>query len=241
MRVEEVAGPRRLADKTSSSERPCSLLTQSEPVRLRAALRCSDARIDVVDAGHPLRSAVERYIEARFSLAFGARVTEHFPLLIALFGRAGEVRAACGVRFADDRALFLEQYLDAAVEIALSDALDAEVSRVEIVEIGSLAASSSVAAVSLFAFLTDWLAETQGRTLAVATLRPEVSALLERAGCSLVAIGTASPARLRDGDHDWGAYYERGAFVFAGAIQKGAALGRRPSTSARPVSSELSQ
>ena len=218
-----------------------SLHAQSEPVRLRAALRTGDRSFEVVDADHLLRPVVERYIEARFSLAFGARVTRHFPLLIALISPKGEVRAACGVRFADERPLFLEQYLDAAIEIALSEALDSKASRLEIVEIGSLAASSSIAAVSLFAFLTDWLSETRGRTLAVATLRPEVSALLERAGCSLVSLATASPLRLREGAQEWGAYYDRGALVFAGAIQKAATLERSPRASVEAVCGEIAQ
>ena len=172
------------------------------------------------DAKHPRRREIERFIEARFERAFGARLPRHYPVLACLCAEdAGEViLAAAGVRFAEDGPLFLERYLDSPVEQAAAVAFGRPVRRDSVVEIGSLASDSPDASLRLFATLAAWLSEERGRRLAVATARPELERLLGRAGFALLALGQADPGRLGEGARDWGSYYDRPPQVFAGAI-----------------------
>ena len=61
-----------------------------------------------------------------------------------------------------------------------------------------------------------WLAAARGRRFAVATARPELRRLLDRAGYGLRSLGLADPARLAEDASDWGSYYDARPEVFAG-------------------------
>lgn len=184
------------------------------------------ARAQMVVAGpsHPQRLDFERFVEARFEQAFGARVPRHYPLVTGLRAPDGAVLAAAGVRFAEADPLFLERYLDSPVEQAVAEAFGRPVARESIVEIGSLASDSPAASLQLFNALATWLASVCGRRFAVATARPDLQRLLGRAGFGLRPLGDADPARLGEGAHDWGSYYDRAPRVFAGEIGVSSAL-----------------
>lgn len=179
-----------------------------------------------VDTAHVRRAEIERFIEARFEKAFGARLPRHYPLLTCLCANdaGGEILAAAGVRFAEEGPLFLEQYLDSPVEQAVAVAFGRPVARDSIVEIGSLASDSPDASLRLFGALASWLADHCGRRFAVATARPELERLLGRAGFGLSTLGHANPRRLGEGAGDWGSYYARTPRVFAGEIGDSSAL-----------------
>lgn len=180
--------------------------------------------VTLADASHPGRAALERFIEARFEKAFGARVQSHYPLICGLCADDGTILATAGVRFAETGRLFLERYLDAPVDQRVADAFGRPVARDSIVEIGSLASDSPAASLQLFSTLADWLASSCGRRFAVATARPDLQRLLGRAGFGLMTLGLADPLRLGDGAHDWGSYYDRAPQVFASQIGESSVL-----------------
>lgn len=177
-----------------------------------------EARLEFAGATHPARPALERFVEARFDAAYGARIRRHYPLLAGVLGADGAPAAVAGVRFAEDGPLFLERYLDGPVEQAVAAAFDQPVCRERIVEIGSLAADAPTASLELFTGLAHWLATGRHRRFAVATARPELQRLLDRAGFGVRSLAAAEPERLGDEAADWGAYYSRAPQVLAGEI-----------------------
>lgn len=196
---------------TDTTRRPGRPANAPEPARLAA-------RLEIAGLAHPARAALERFVEARFDAAYGARIRRHYPLLAGVFGADGAPMAAAGVRFAEDEPLFLERYLDGPVEQAVAAAFDQPVCRERIVEIGSLASDAPGASLELFTGLAHWLASGRHRRFAVATARPELQRLLDRAGFGVRSLTVAMPERLGDEAADWGAYYDRAPSVLAGEI-----------------------
>ena len=183
-------------------------------------------RVMVADKGHPRRGAIERFIEARYQTAFGARGLSHYPLLAALRGADGAIRAAAGVRFAAHEPLFLERYLDQPVEQVVAEAFARPVARASIVEVGSLASDSPVASLELFATLSTLLPPACHRGVAVLTARPELALVLGRAGFELKPLGPADPARLGGRAVDWGSYYDAAPNVYSLELAGSPALAR---------------
>ena len=107
----------------------------------------------LIDATHPHRRQVERFIAQRFLEMHGARISIFMPVLVALFDEDGEVRAAVGIRSAEAERLFLEYYLDESIERAISSHARQPLaipSRERIVEIGNLASIDRRASRKLF-------------------------------------------------------------------------------------------
>jgi hypothetical protein len=176
------------------------------------------ARLVIAEAGHPLRPLFEAYVEARFTVAFDARLRRHYPRLAGVVAADGSPRAIAGVRFAEAEPLFLERYLDAPIEAALTPLLPIGADRRRVAEIGSLASDGPAAALALFHRLAGWLRVEHGRGVAVATATPRLERLLRGAGFDLIRLAEADPARLGVSQADWGGYYETRPAVFAGAI-----------------------
>lgn len=59
------------------------------------------------------------FIAQQFKHHFGATITQFMPAMICLL-EAGEIRAVARYRQAGDESLFLEQYLDVAIETAVA-------------------------------------------------------------------------------------------------------------------------
>lgn len=170
-------------------------------------------------APSPERERVERYLEAAYARAFDGRIARHYPLLMSLEGRHGEVQAAVGFRFAGREPLFLEQYLDEPVEAAVARKLGAPVGRDRIAEIGNLAAESHGASLCLFLTLAGHLLR-EGCTHAVATATRQLRRRFRRLGVATHCLTRAEPARLSAGAAAWGGYYARDPEVLAGAIDQ---------------------
>lgn len=181
-------------------------------------------RITVADAKHPQRRAFEQFIESRFEAAYGAQLSGHYPTLMGLSASDGTVLAVAGVRFPEGGRLFLEQYLDGPVEQLVAGAFERPVSRESVVEIGSLAAGTPGASLELFGALACWLAAVCGRRYAVATVRPELTRLLSRAGFGMRRLGAADRSRLGRASESWGSYYDQRPEVFVGEIGVSGAL-----------------
>jgi hypothetical protein len=182
-----------------------------------ACLPCGP-RLVLIDPRHPTRTDAEAFIAGRFRAVFGARATSTYPTIAALFDDGGGIAAAAGVRLAEEAPLFLERYLDEAVEQAVAAYFGRPVARATIVEIGGFAASDVSAAVLLFEALAGWLAGPCRRRYAVATVRPELARLLRRSGFDLRAVAEADPGRLGEAAAAWGTYYDAGPRIFVGQI-----------------------
>lgn len=182
-------------------------------------------RIEETRVGDPGRDGIERFVAERFAAVHGARVGRFMPALLGLQDWRGTLRCALGYRPAAGEALFLEQYLDQPIELAIrdacrGDAVPAPVERQRIVEVGHLAGRGCRAALHLVAQLPrflvargyDWITFT-------ATLR--VREVLATFDAPLLDLGPADPARLRLRDDDWGRYYDTQPRVMAGWLPHG--------------------
>jgi hypothetical protein len=174
-------------------------------------------KIVVYCRAHSDRGPVEAYIDTAYGRAFGGRIRDHYPTLIALLGPVGGVEAAVGVRMASLSGLFLEQYLDIPVEAAVERAFGHAVERARIAEIGNLASSGPLASLELFLGLARHL-DAVGCTHAAATAINSLRRCFARSGLITRSLAQAESARLAAGADDWGSYYEREPEVLAGPI-----------------------
>lgn len=179
------------------------------PARRAAGLRLHPA-------GDPLRSTVQRTIDAVYREHFGARVPDWAPMLVSV-GEGDTVAAAAGYRRAVER-LYLERYLDAPVERALAAALAIDAPpRSGIVEVGHLAAVSPGASRVLMAALGRHLAAV-GVEWVVSTATAPLRAMFERMGMQVVELGRASAEAAGPQAASWGRYYAEQPAVIAGAL-----------------------
>ncbi|MBL8555387.1 MAG: thermostable hemolysin [Phenylobacterium sp.] len=181
-------------------------------------------RVVVVGRSHPDRHEIEAFASARFAAAYDARVTADHPMIAALRAPDGTLLASAGLRLAETGPLFLERYLDAAVEHEVERGLGVVAPRESIVEIGAFASTHPAWSLQLFEALPPWLAGVAGRRFAVATLRPELARALGRAGFGLRRLADADPERLGAEAAAWGSYYAGAPKVYAGRVTAGAAL-----------------
>ena len=172
---------------------------------------------DILNIGHPRRREAESLIENAYRRAYDGVVARHFPHLIGIRNAEGSYVAAAGFRWAHVEPLFLEQYLDAPIELATSRPGLGAMRRDEIVEIGSLATDGGGASAALFAALASYLGK-EGASFAVATATRRLRRLFGLVGFETHRIAAADPARLADGGKIWGHYYEHDPVVVGGAV-----------------------
>ena len=171
-------------------------------------------------AGSPRRLEVEAFIREVYAEHFGARLGALMPILVTLCDGDGRIQAAAGLRPADLRGLFIENYTRAPIERVLHGATGEHVGRGRIIEVGNLATRSPGSARVLFRSMTGWLYE-QGFDWVVFAGTLDVRAIFRRMGVELVALCEADPACLGEARHDWGSYYENEPVVMAGSIVEG--------------------
>lgn len=163
------------------------------------------------------RQRAEAFLEAEYARAFGGRLRSHYPVLMSVAGADGAVLAAAGFRQAARGPLFLEQYLDEPVEIAIERRLGRPVARAGVIEIGNLASASPCVSRVLFSALADHLQQLGG-THAVATATRQLRRSFERIRFPVSPLAKAEAARLAQSGADWGSYYARDPHVVVGAI-----------------------
>lgn len=177
-------------------------------------------RLERVDAQHRAREEVQRFICQRFRRQYGARVTHFMPQLMAERNDRLQWQAAVGYAPAETHELFLEQYLDVPVEVALARAFDVEVARDEVVEVGNLAADSPGAARRVIHQVTRHLHHAGFRWV-VFTATRELANSFHRLRLIPTELAIADPARLPDGGTRWGSYYAHDPRVMGGNIAWG--------------------
>ncbi|OOG14360.1 thermostable hemolysin [Pseudomonas sp. C9] len=168
----------------------------------------------------PQRSAFEAFIQQRFRKAHGADIRHFMPELFGMCDASGVLCAVAGVRLASAEPLFLEGYLDEAIDPLISDAAGQAVDRSAIVEVGNLAANDTGSARMSIIAMTyllamgglEWVAFTGNLGLVNS---------FHRLGLKPVTLCAADPARLGEDRHAWGSYYESKPWIHVGNIRAG--------------------
>lgn len=194
---------------------------QLVPTALRmAARRPARARLEPVHRAHPARAGFENFIAARFGRAYGARLTHFLPHLLGVRDGLARWQAAAGYAAAGVQTLFLEQYLDQPIELALAAALGRPIARMGIVEVGNLAAISAGMGRAIIPQLARHL-HRLGYIWVVFTATHALRNSFHRLGLRPLPLTRADPARLPDGGTSWGTYYDQDPVVMAGKIALG--------------------
>lgn len=167
------------------------------------------------------RAELESSINTKFERAYGAQLRHFLPNLLRL-GVSAELGAVVGIRAAEDRDLFLEQYLDQPIEQAIARAFQTPVDRAQVIEIGNLAGNVPGLAYALFAVLATVL-NAAGYRWVACTATPLVETMLAKMHFSSCTVCDADPTRLQEGSADWGDYYASKPRVIVGDVHLAAA------------------
>jgi hypothetical protein len=170
-----------------------------------------------VDHRDPERAGLEAYIAAAFDRKHGAQVSNFMPTLLAFHDSSGGLKGAVGMRDASSASLYLEQYLDLPVELAIARATAGTVVRGQVVEVGNLAASNCRTAVRMVALLPAWLLGHGYRWITF-TATNAVREILTGFGAPLIELARADGGRVAEGAARWGRYYTSDPRVFAGHL-----------------------
>ena len=165
------------------------------------------------------RRRAEAFIADRYEAQFGARIAVSYPLLLCLTSTSGEMLAAVGLRCAGDGPLFLEQYLDQPIDLALGACWPGPHRRDRIVELGSLASVNNGASLYLVAAMAAYM-EVRGFEVATVTGTRRLRRLFELFDFNFVTLGSARRDRLIDASANWGSYYDDDPQILAGQVRQ---------------------
>ncbi len=154
------------------------------------------------------RSEVESFIHAVFNVSYGAHVTEFMPTLVALRDCNGVLMAAFGMQAAIDEPLFLERYIDGAIEALMSEKLGTTINRQQITCIGNLAVSNPRNAGVLIVHVIQHSLDI-GIEWCVATAHHTLQNGLIKGGRDVYPLHIADKSRLPINEQaTWGSYYD---------------------------------
>ena len=164
------------------------------------------------------RSKVETYIAQHFEKIYGAQVGSFLPTLMTMRCRSG-YSAAVGLRPAAQSELFLEQYLDTAVEDAIREKTGTNVNRDQVIEIGNLVATQKGSSHLMFILIAAALIKTDHKWM-VFTATGQVAKILRRLNFNTVTLCEADQSRLAQNEDtdQWGEYYNANPQVLAGDL-----------------------
>lgn len=177
----------------------------------------SSYRITACSRHDASRAEAEAFIRNRFLRSHGARIVGFLPTLVLMSDPAGELAAVAGCRSAANEPLFLERYLSAPIDEAISAQVSQRVRRTEIVEIGNFAAIDSRHAKLLMSLLPAYLLEGPARWIAF-TATAAVRGMLSSLGGHCLELGIADGSCVSGGMDAWGRYYENDPRVMAGFL-----------------------
>ncbi len=178
------------------------------------------SRIEQFPRGAANRPELETFIADSFRSSYGAEVSHFSEVLLGVRDKDGRWMAALGYTPAALGPLFLEHYLDAPVEAAISAHTHSPVDRATIVEVGNLAAHHPGAARSLI-ISTTHLLNSFGLRWVVFTATVSLLNSFSRLRLQPHVLAPADPARLPDGGELWGSYYDTQPKVMFGDIHYG--------------------
>lgn len=187
----------------------------SDAIRRLSSLR--PGMISITANHSQERRAVEAFIEGIYAKTYGAVIAQHYPMLVSVQDKTGRILAALGFRAAGTHTVFLEHYMDAPVEHAVSGAFKCEIARQQIVEVGNLGSAGHGAAIFLFVALMAYL-QRMGFSHLVLTGTNRLRGYFEKLGVDPRDMGAADPHRLPDQGVSWGSYYKTDPRLIAGDI-----------------------
>jgi hypothetical protein len=174
-------------------------------------------RLACVETGSPERLELEDFVGAAFKRKHDATVTSYLPTLLSFRDPAGALRGVVGLRGAGAHRLYLEQYLQQPVELAIADATGRSVCREQVVEVGNLAGTNCRSAVRMVALLPSHLLARDFQWI-VFTATSAVRGILLGFGAPLLELARADGARVANAGDEWGRYYDTDPRVFAGFL-----------------------
>lgn len=184
--------------------------------------------------GDAERVVMERFVASEFLQRYGACVKTFMPWLLGLYHHT-ELVGVAGLRPAGDEKLFIEQYLDRAIETEIAQHVGVPVARATVLEIGNLAGQIPGVTRTLFPLLTE-LIYRHGYAWSVCNTTPAVRNALRRVGIPFQVIARATPERLGAARFAWGSYYTQETVVIAISLPAAhAALLCRPTLAAACV------
>ncbi len=178
------------------------------------------AACELFEADNRERHRLETFIRDNYAKNFGAHIDAFMPRLFGLRARDGNLCGAFGLR-TTSRKLFLEQYLQGAIEAEIGARCGRSVERSGIVEIGHFSGALPGAARAMIHLLTQhlraenftWVSFTGTRALRNAFARMGLP-LLDIAPADSACLPVAARAH-------WGTYYAHAPRVMAGEIRSG--------------------
>lgn len=164
------------------------------------------------------RTNIESYIAAQFFDHYTATVNTFLPLLLSS-QRDEHITAAVGFQLASHtNHLFLESYLDQAIEKVISSQMKLPIERDSIVEIGNLTSSRRGSSFTLFVLIAAIL-QKSGYQWVTFTANRQVQQILSKLQLSTQFLAHANQHRLADKGQSWGSYYNDNPVVLAGNLQ----------------------
>ncbi len=164
---------------------------------------------------HADRREVEAFIHAVFYRAYGAKVKNFMPKLIALRDENHQLMAAFGMREASVSSLFLEQYIDEPIEIVMAKTLNQTIYRADLTEIGNLAVVNPRNAGILISHVIQHSIHA-GVQWCLATAHHSLQNGLIKGGCDVFPLHAVDVKCLPAAEQsDWGSYYDNQPQIIA--------------------------
>lgn len=182
------------------------------------------------------RGAIEAFIRRSYEKNFSARIDAFMPRLFGLRDRDGNLCSAFGLRTTSGK-LFLEQYLQRAIETEISAHCGRAVARTGVVEIGNFCGAFPGAARAMIFLLTQHL-RAENFTWVTFTGTRALRNAFQRMGLTLLDIAPADSLCLPEATRaNWGSYYQHAPRVMAGEITGGYAtlMATAPCTAEQPA------
>lgn len=176
-------------------------------------------KVYFVDQAHFLRNDCEHFIQQRFQAIYHANIHQFLPYFLAIFDQNNSCQAVVGLRFATEPALFLEQYLDQPIQNIISEKTGKSFARLQMVEVGNLSGIHHGSSRLIIIFLTWLLAHNHYQWVAFTGHHHLINSF-KKLGLSPLALQDADPARLEQGQQDWGNYYSFQPHVFAADVKQ---------------------
>jgi hypothetical protein len=170
-------------------------------------LEMPDSTIELYSPLNTQRLEVEKYIAKQYKDIYQAEIQEFLPFLMA-FQCKNHLSAAVGFKCAANNPLFVEQYLDDSIEVAMSKLVHQDIERSSIIEIGNLAATWKGTSQLVLSILPIIL-ERAGYKWAVFTATSQVQKLLSKIQINMTTLCAADVRRVNNENNIWGSYYDK--------------------------------
>ena len=177
--------------------------------------------IEILQQSSKGRSVVEAFLKTRYKKYYGAELTEFLPNILCLRDENKKIIAALGFRIADNKPIFLEQYLSQPIEVHLTELAGITQQRNRVVEVGSLASVSAGGNRWLIAALTAFL-KGEGTDWVVFTALSPLLNSFANMGIEIFTIQQAIPDFMSAEElGNWGNYYDYKPVIATGNVLNG--------------------